>query len=130
MVSDDKHKHFSPEKIFAWLFLFTGAEVGFGYAFHDWNKLFLWSGLGIFAFLKGWLIMVYFMHLKFEGWVVKSMLIPTLLLMGVIWGYVSPDIARSDIVDHPIGSMYDNATGEVVPDLSHWDPPKHGDEEH
>jgi cytochrome c oxidase subunit IV len=115
--------HFNPEKIFLWLFVFTAAEVGYGIVFRDMPKLFLWSGLGIFAFLKGWLIMVYFMHLKFEGWVVKSLLVPTILLMGVIWGYVSPDISRSQILDHPIGSMYDNATGEVVPDLSHWDPP-------
>lgn len=122
------NKDFNPDKVFIWLFIFTAAEVGYGMAFAGMNKLFLWSGLGFFAFLKGWLIMVYFMHLKFEGWVVKSMLIPTLLLMGVIWGYVSPDVAHSNIIDHPIGSMYDNASGDVISDLSHWDP-DHGDEE-
>lgn len=120
-------KQFSPEKVFLWLFIFTVAEVAFGLVFHDARKLFLWSGLGIFAFLKGWLIMVYFMHLKFEGWVVKSLILPTPLLVLVIWGYVSPDVSKSEILDAPIGSMYDNETGEVVHDLSHWDP-KHAGE--
>jgi cytochrome c oxidase subunit IV len=115
-------KQFSPDKIFLWLFLFTGLEVLFGMAFHGMNRLFLWSGLGFFAFLKGWLIMVYFMHLKFEGWVVKSLIVPTIFLMMVIWGYVSPDITNSQYIDHPIGSMYDNASGAVISDLSHWDP--------
>ena len=32
MASD---KQFSPEKVFAWLFVFTAAEVLFGIAFHD-----------------------------------------------------------------------------------------------
>jgi len=124
MASD---KQFSPEKVFAWLFLFTALEVGYGYTFHNAPKLALWGGLGIFAFLKGWLIMVYFMHLKFEGWVVKSLILPTPLLVLVIWGYVSPDVSKSKILDEPIGSMYDNATGEVVEDMSHWDPKGHAE---
>ena len=122
-------KSFNPDKIFIWLFIFTAAEVGYGMLFHGLPKLMLWSGLAFFAFLKGWLIMVYFMHLKFEGWVIKSLIVPTLLLMFVIWGYVSPDVASSDIIDHPIGSMYDKATGEVHHDLSHWDPPKDAKDE-
>jgi cytochrome c oxidase subunit IV len=122
-------KQFSPEKIFLWLFIFTAAEVIFGMVFHDTPKMFLWSGLGFFAFLKGWLIIVYFMHLKFEGWVVKMLILPTPLLVLVIWGYVSPDISNSKIMDHPIGSQYDNESGKVIEDLSHWDP-KHGGEAH
>ena len=122
-------KQFSPEKIFLWLLFFTAAEVIFGIAFHGTPRMFLWSGLGIFAFLKGWLIMVYFMHLKFEGWVVKMLILPTPLLVLVIWGYVSPDISKSKIIDHPIGSQYDNTSGEVIEDLSHWDP-KHVAETH
>src|SRR5262249_51195267 len=120
-------KQFNPEKVFLWLFIFTAAEVGFGVFFHHMPKLFLWSGLGIFAFLKAWLIMVYFMHLRFEGWVVKSLIIPTPLLVLVIWGYVSPDISKSKIIDHPIGSQYDNQSGAVVEDMSHWDPKGHGE---
>ena len=63
-------KHFNANKVFLWLFVLTAGEVAYGIAFHGMNKLFLWGGLGIFAFFKGWLIAVYFMHLKFEGWVV------------------------------------------------------------
>jgi cytochrome c oxidase subunit IV len=119
-------KQFNPEKVFLWLFLFTAAEVGYGMLLKDASKLVLWGGLGFFAFLKGWLIVVYFMHLKFEGWVVKSLILPTPLLVLVIWGYASPDVSRSKHLDHPIGAMYDNATGKVVDDLADWDT-QHGD---
>ena len=117
-------KHFSPEKVFLWLFIFTALEVGWGMLLAGTSKLILWSGLGIFAFLKGWLIAVYFMHLKFEGWVVKSLIIPTPLLMLVIWGYVSPDVSDSKVNDHPIGAMYDNQTGVVEYDMGRYDDPE------
>ncbi|MEM7310574.1 MAG: cytochrome C oxidase subunit IV family protein [Planctomycetota bacterium] len=116
-MSDDS-KHFSPDKVFLWLFVFTAAEVAWGMWLAGSNKLILWGGLGFFAFLKGWLIAVYFMHLKFEGWVVKSLILPTPLLVLVIWGYVSPDVSRSHHLDHPIGSMYNNDEGTVLHDMS------------
>ncbi len=104
--------HFNAEKVFALLFVATVVEVVWGMAGADWNKMLLWSGLGICAFYKGWLIAVYFMHLKFEGWVVKSLILPTPLLILVIYGYVSPDVSHGDdVLDHPIGTMYDNETG-------------------
>lgn len=131
-MSDDS-KHFSPDKIFIWLFLFTALEVGWGMIARDWGKLSLWGGLGFFAFLKAWLIAVYFMHLKFEGWVVKSLMIPTPLLILVIYGYVSPDIQHGyeeDTpagMDYPIGSMYVREKGEVSTDLRNmFPPPGHG----
>ena len=117
----DQKGHFKPEKIFLWLIIFTALEVGWGMAGKDWNKAMLWGGLGFFAFLKGWLIAVYFMHLKFEGWVVKSLMIPTPLLILAIYGYISPDISHSDIMDHPIGSMYDNESGMVQVDIGAHD---------
>ena len=68
-------KHFNADKIFIALFVLTALEVLWGYAFGVWfvgegeqaNRLVLWGGLLAFAFFKGWLIAVYFMHLKFEG---------------------------------------------------------------
>ncbi len=117
--SDDA-KHFNAEKVFVRLFVLTMLEVGWGYAGHHfgWNKLMLWGGLLFFAFFKGWLIAVYFMHLKFEGWVVKSLILPTPFLIMVIMGYVMPDVAdeESNLV-HPIGSMVDKDSGLVVDDL-------------
>lgn len=133
-MSEDKTS-FSPDKVFLWLFLFTAAEVAYGVLGSNLPKMALWGGLGIFAFLKAWLIAVYFMHLKFEGWVVKSLVLPTPLLIQVIWGYISPDVSNSQIIDHPIGSMYDVRTGEVAHEMGRYDEEQHeaieeGAEEH
>lgn len=120
-MSDDG-KHFNPEKVFFGLFLLTALEVLWGYAFGEWfvaegerpNRLVLWGGLLFFAFYKAWLIAVYFMHLKFEGWVVKSLILPTPFLILAIVGYVMPDVAGDEApLVHPIGSMLDPETGEV-----------------
>jgi len=112
-MSDDAHdKHFSPEKIFLWLIIFTAAEVIWGVWGPD-SKVALWGGLLFCAFLKGWLIAVYFMHLRFEGWVVKSLILPTPFLIMVFFGYVSPDIAAPDHMIYPLGSMVDVETGKV-----------------
>ena len=131
----EDNKHFNAEKVFIWLFVLTIAEVGYGFAgsAFDWNRLPLWSGLMIFAFFKGWLIAIYFMHLKFEGWVVKAMLVPTPLLILVIYGFTSPDISRSDVLDHPIGAQYDGVTGAIVRDMgvsdaAHDDEPEQEEE--
>ncbi len=132
MAHDDHDKHFNAEKVFAGLFVFTMFEVAWGYAGHHfgWNKPMLWGGLLFFAFLKGWLIAVYFMHLKFEGWVVKTLILPTPFLIMVIFGYVMPDVAddESNLV-HPVGAMLDPATGEVIEELGKASPAEaHGAE--
>jgi len=135
MSHDAEHdsKHFSAEKIFGGLFLFTMLEVGWGlvgkhFAF---NRPMLWGGLLFFAFLKGWLIAVYFMHLKFEGWVVKSLILPTPFLIMVIFGYVMPDVADKETrLVHPVGSEVDPATGQVVEDMAKGWHPDHGSAAH
>jgi caa(3)-type oxidase subunit IV len=134
-MSDSDHahdKHFSPERIFGFLALFTALEVAWGLAgkHFGWNRPMLWGGLLFFAFLKGWLIAVYFMHLKFEGWVVKSLILPTPFLVMVIFGYVMPDVANHEAPHvHPIGSAVDPDTGAVVEDMEAlWEMPGHGGE--
>ena len=131
-MSHDEHeghdsKHFSPERVFGLLFLFTVLEVGWGLAgkHFAWNKPMLWGGLLFFATLKGWLIAVYFMHLKFEGWVVKSLVLPTPFLIMVIFGYVMPDVADEETrLVHPVGSEVDPKTGAVIVDMAEgWKPP-------
>jgi len=119
-MSEDKH--FNADQVFKYLILFTALEVAWGYVggtrVLDWNKLMLWGGLLFFATLKAWLIAVYFMHLKFEGWVVKSLILPTPFLVMVIMGYVLGDVANDDApLNHPIGSMMDSDTGTVHRDL-------------
>ena len=130
-MSHDEHdsKHFSAEKVFGGLFLFTILEVGWGVAgkHFGWNRPMLWGGLLFFASLKGWLIAVYFMHLKFEGWVVKALVLPTPFLIMVIFGYVMPDVADDEThMMHPIGSEVDPVTGHVIENMAEgWKPP-HG----
>lgn len=123
----DHGGHFSENKILLQLLVFTVLEVGWGLAgkHFGWNKLSLWGGLLFFAFLKGWLIAVYFMHLKFEGWVVKSLILPTPFLIMVIMGYVMPDVADAESpLVHPVGSAVDPATGVVIEDIGpQWSKP-------
>lgn len=133
-MSDHAHDdhggmHFSPEKIFGLLLLFTVLEVGWGIAgkHMGFNRPMLWGGLLFFAFLKGWLIAVYFMHLKFEGWVVKSLILPTPFLVMVIFGYVMPDVADDETrLVHPVGSEVDPASGRVIENMAEgWQSPHH-----
>jgi caa(3)-type oxidase subunit IV len=126
-------KHFSAEKIFGGLFLFTMLEVLWGLVGKHlgFNRPMLWGGLLFFAFFKGWLIAVYFMHLKFEGWVVKSLILPTPFLILVIFGYVMPDVAnKKGRLIHPVGSEVDPTTGGVIEDMAQGWHPDHGGEAH
>lgn len=123
-------KHFNCDKIFVLLFLATALEVTWGYVFgpimHS-PKWVLWGGLLLFAAYKGILIAIYFMHLKFEGWGIWALLLPTPFLMCVLFGYVLPDIANGDSTNnlvHPIGAMVDAETG-VVQDHMWWTPEEH-----
>ena len=114
-MSGGNHYEFSANKIFVWLLIFTVAEVAWGMVGHDmgWGRVVLWGGLIGFALAKAFLIAVYFMHLKFEGWIVKGMILPTPFLIAIILLAISPDVSRNEKLIHPIGSMYDAKTGQV-----------------
>ena len=114
------HFTFSANKIFIWLFIFTALEVAWAEVGKplEMGKFFLWGGLIACALVKAFLIASYFMHLKFEGWVIKSLILPTPFLIMVVMGYVMSDVANKDApVDHPIGSMADPDTGQVNEDI-------------
>ncbi len=134
-MSGGGHYEFNANKIFGWLILFTAAEVAWGYAgdYLGWGKLLLWGGLIAFALFKGLYIAIYFMHLKFEGWIVKGLILPTPFLIAVILLFISPDISRNEELVHPIGSMYDPDTGAVQAYMLHTSErpgPGHGGDEH
>lgn len=114
-MSSDDHYGFSANKIFIWLFIYTAAEVGWGYLGHtfEWPKLIWWGGLVFFALLKGFLILAYFMHFKFEGWIVKGLIAPTPILIVVVLAATSPDVSYNDKLDHHIGAMYVPEEGRV-----------------
>ncbi len=98
-------------KIFIALFALTAIEVAWGMYLRD-PRWLLWGGLLICAAIKGLLIFMYFMHMKFERWIVWSMVLPTPFLIAVIFFYISPDITRNHLRDHPNGAML-NAEGKV-----------------
>ncbi len=122
-------KHFNADKVFLGLLVFTVLEVawGMGGAKIEMGKPMLWGGLMFFALLKAWLIAIYFMHLKFEGKIIWSLILPTPLLILVIMGYVMSDVANDEApYDHAIGSMQDVDTGEIQPLEEIWvDPADH-----
>ncbi len=101
-MSDDHN--FSANKIFAYLFLYTGLEVFWGTAL-DLPRWALWGGLLICAFLKGYLIFTWFMHMKFEGWVVKGLVAPTIPLVAIILFANMPDTSFNEDLLYPIGSQ-------------------------
>lgn len=120
-MSGAGHYEFNANKIFLWLIILTAAEVAWGILGHElgWGRLLLWGGLSAFAFFKGLYIAVYFMHLRFEGWIVKGLILPTPFLIAVILFAISPDVSRNDELLHPVGAMYDPSTGVVQDYMQH-----------
>lgn len=125
-------KHFNADKIFITLLILTLVEVVWGLVGSASNMGFpkgiLWGGLIGMAIWKALLIAWYFMHLKFEGWVVKGLLVPTPFLIAVLFAYVIPDVADKDSnLVHPIGSMLEKDSGAVFEHMSDLDVHLHGD---
>ena len=122
---------YSIGKIFIALFVLTAIEVAWGMFFRE-PRWFLWSGLLICALIKALLIFMYFMHMKFERWLVWSLILPTPLLMLVFFGYITKDVSFNDNRDYPNGMMM-NHEGRVVPmnemkSEAHGSPGAHGAE--
>lgn len=113
-MSDHGHDHeqFSPNFIFGILFLFTALEVG--WALLPLSKPLLWGGLIGCALVKGFLIFSYFMHFKFEKWIVRCLIAPTPVLMLIVVFAIMPDVARNKRMDHKITDMADPVTGQIV----------------
>ena len=114
----DGHPGFSANKIFVILFALTIAEVAWGaYLFQHSPHWIKWGGLIVFAFWKGILIYTYFMHMKFEGWIVKSLIAPTPFLIAVVVFALMPDVSKNQQLIYPVGSQIDKSgvhPGRVV----------------
>lgn len=111
------HPAFSANKIFITLFILTAVEVTWSLVFRDASHFVKWGGLVAFAFWKGLLIYTYFMHMKFEGWLVKALIAPTPLLIAVIVFSLMPDVSTNDKLIYPVGSQVDKTgqhPGKVV----------------
>lgn len=109
---------FSATKIFLILLVLTIIEVGWSLVFQHSPHWIKWGGLLVCAYFKGMLIYMYFMHMKFEGWIVKALLVPTPFLIAVVVFALMPDISLNNHLLHPVGSQLDkwgpNPTGQIV----------------
>jgi cytochrome c oxidase subunit IV len=119
MTNDhDAHPAFSANKIFITLFILTAAEVLWGAVlFKHSPHLVKWGGLIVFAFWKGILIYTYFMHMKFEGWIVKCLIAPTPFLIAIVIFALMPDVSNNRNLVYPVGSQIDKSgthPGKVV----------------
>ena len=130
MSEHDDHT-FNSTRVFVTLLILTALEVGLSLI---WNattkpeswKLIYWAGLGGFAFWKGLLIYMYFMHMKFEGWIVKGLVAPTPILVIIVLAALNPDIVHNSKLVAPLGSMKDAETGEIEPMNDEGYPKHHG----
>ena len=120
--------HFNSTRIFFTLFVLTAIEVS--WSFIPFPKWALWGGLLVFAFWKGLLIFTYFMHMKFEGWVVKALVAPTPILIAIVVFAIMPDVARNKLLIEPVGSQVNPVTGKVVEDMGELDGGAHGGGDH
>jgi cytochrome c oxidase subunit IV len=96
---------FNTNKIFIILFILTALEVG--WSFIPFPRWALWGGLLIFAYMKGHLIFTYFMHMKFEGWIVKGLMVPTIPLMMIVVFANMPDTSKNDLLVYPLTTQLD-----------------------
>jgi cytochrome c oxidase subunit IV len=104
---------YSVFRVFIILFVLTVLEVAWGLGFHDAHRIVLWGGLLVFAFAKGALIFMYFMHMKYEKVLVWSLVVPTIPLIGIILIALMPDLSFNSQRDHPVGRRLDGE-GNVV----------------
>jgi len=109
-MSDDHH--FNPTRVFLFLLLYTVLEVAWGLWFPG-PRWALWGGLLICAYLKGYLIFTWFMHMKFEGWIVKGLIAPTIPLVAIVLFANMPDTSFNDDMLYPVGSQLDVELTEV-----------------
>ncbi len=119
---------YSIKKIFIVLFVLTAVEVAVGMLIDD-PKWFKWSLLLILAVWKGGLILMYFMHMKFERFIVWSLIAPTPLLVMVVLFALMPDLSFNDARDFPVGHQL-NEKGKVVNMVESRPQADHGDGEH
>ncbi len=112
-MSNEHDGHgFSANKIFITLFILTAVEVAWSLVFTHSPHWIKWGGLCVFAFWKSILIYTYFMHMKFEGWVVKALVAPTPLLIAILVFALMPDVSYNDRLVYPVGTQLDKSAQE------------------
>ncbi len=77
-------------KILLALFVLTGITVGVSYL--DLGKLNVWIAL-LIASCKGTLVLLFFMHMKFEGKVLAYSFLGTIFFLGIMISFTFWDVA-------------------------------------
>ena len=115
---------YSVFRIWVILFSLTAAEVLWGMFLRPptFPRWLLWGGLLVFALLKGAYILMYFMHMKYEKFIVWSLILPTPFLIAVVLFALMPDVAyKDDLRDFPVGETL--VEGDVVDVFEYQHPP-------
>ena len=121
-MAHGKDLGYSVTRIFWTLFALTAIEVAWGMFLRD-PRWLLWCGLLICALIKGLLIFMYFMHMRFERYIVWSLIGPTPVLVAIVLFANMPDTSFNENRDHPVGYLIDQS-GNVVNGLDPHHPAK------
>jgi cytochrome c oxidase subunit IV len=121
-MSHGKDLGYSIARIFWALFILTSIEVAWGLFLRD-PRWVLWSGLIICMVIKGLLILMYFMHMRFERAIIWCLILPTPALVAIVLFANMPDTSFNEQRDHPVGYLIDQS-GEVVNALDPEHPAK------
>lgn len=65
------------------------------------------------AIVKAWMVAVYFMHIRVEKRYIPYMLFGMLLIMGIFWFAVSPDVMKKD------GNNWENSAAHKLIEEHH-----------
>ena len=93
-MNDENTPHILNYRVFAYVLILllalTGVTVGVSYL--DLGKLNVWVAL-LIASLKASLVLLFFMHLKYESRVIKVSFISTVLVLAVMISFTFWDVA-------------------------------------
>jgi cytochrome c oxidase subunit 4 len=93
-MNDETTPHILSYRVFAYvlmlLLVLTGVTVGISYL--DLGKLNVWVAL-LIASLKASLVLLFFMHLKYESRIIKISFISTVLVLAVMISFTFWDVA-------------------------------------
>ena len=93
-MNDENTPHILNYRVFAYVLILllalTGVTVGVSYL--DLGKLNVWVAL-LIASLKASLVLLFFMHLKYETRIIKVSFISTVLVLAVMISFTFWDVA-------------------------------------
>ncbi|HIJ95087.1 MAG TPA: cytochrome-c oxidase [Desulfuromonadales bacterium] len=88
----EQHHIVSYRKLTAiWLLLLALTALTVGITRFDLGAYKVWGALGI-ASLKAGLVIAIFMHMRYEGWLLRGLLLVTLLTLAIFIGFTFFDV--------------------------------------